>query len=875
VAAGLLIGAAAIAAAYIVTFRHLAEARQARRDDDCVLAENLLAACWRLPGARAAIALEGDLLGVQQGDLREEQAWQSRAAGRSDESRLILEALAKGNLAASQWSAAQNYAESILDRQPADARALWLRGRSLIPVQREEQARQDLQRAVEIEPEAFEVRRTLADLLHKLGHVRLALDHYERLRERRPNDDRVLLALARSWQEEARLDDARELLDAWLVRRPRFVPAVVERGRLAMRDGDLADAERWLRQAIELSPDHAEAKAVLKVVLEGQQKEDADLARRIQDSSRQQADYRLRLRDAGREAALWTEWGSWLMRTCQEEQAAGWFFAALKEDPKHLPAQAGLAEYFGQAGQWRRANVHAHLAGGEPKWNAVIDSSKGSGPALADARLSHPTELSRPAGGTGASEATADDVRRLCGACHAYPPPETFPRAAWRKEVRQGYDFLRDSTRRGDFPPLEAVVAYYEHCAPERLSLIEQTESPASSPVKFEKRGGGWLPNLPPFPAVASVNLAPLSGETKQDLLMCDTQLDRVLVLRPYDPSLSGEVLPRVLAPCHAAVVDLDGDGRRDVLVASLGNFFPTDDKVGKVVWLRATGGGRFEERTLLEGIGRVADVQAADFNGDGRLDLVVAAFGWRTTGEIIYLENRTSDWTRPEFVPHVVDSRHGAIHVPVADLNGDGRPDFVALLSQEHEAIAAYLARGDGTFTQETIFAAPHPTYGVSGIELVDLDRDGDQDVLLTNGDILDRPYLLKPYHGVQWLENKGEFPFEHHPLAAMYGAARAVAADFDGDGDQDVAAVSFLPPLLFPQRASLQLPSVVLLEQRSKKQFTRHVLETGTCDHFTCAAGDWDDDGRVDLAVGNFSWNRQQRMSDGAVLWRNAGQP
>jgi hypothetical protein len=152
-------------------------------------------------------------------------------------------------------------------------------------------------------------------------------------------------------------------------------------------------------------------------------------------------------------------------------------------------------------------------------------------------------------------------------------------------------------------------------------------------------------------------------------------------------------------------------------------------------------------------------------------------------------------------------------------------------------------------------------------------MEGDGDLDVLLTNGDILDPPYLLKPYHGVQWLENEGVFPYTQHVLAAMYGVARAVAADFDGDGDQDVAAVTFLPAALFPQREQQQLPAVVLFEQNSKQDFSASVLESGTCDHFSCAAGDWDDDGKVDLVVTNYSWSGSRPMGDAAQLWRNLG--
>lgn len=133
-----------------------------------------------------------------------------------------------------------------------------------------------------------------------------------------------------------------------------------------------------------------------------------------------------------------------------------------------------------------------------------------------------------------------------------------------------------------------------------------------------------------------------------------------------------------------------------------------------------------------------MADVQAADFDGDGDLDLVVAAFGWREVGSILLLENRTRDWAAPTFVPRRIDPRVGAIHVPVADLDRDGRPDFVALISQHHETIVAFLNAGGGRFRPQVIYAAPHPGWGSSGIHLVDMDRDGDLDVLLAHGDML-----------------------------------------------------------------------------------------------------------------------------------------
>jgi hypothetical protein len=477
-------------------------------------------------------------------------------------------------------------------------------------------------------------------------------------------------------------------------------------------------------------------------------------------------------------------------------------------------------------------------------------------------------------------------VHTFCGACHPYPPADTFPRSVWKDQVERGYMLFNRSGYAMIPPSIEEVVKYYEARAPEKLPPADIKRADHPLPVNFLRKDypvySGW-PDVS-APHVSNVNLVHLTDDKKFDVLACDMQGGAVMLLRPYVANPKWEVLygtgmDKGFNPAHTEIVDLDGDGIKDILVANLGSYLPTDRLCGSVIWLRGLGDNKYEPITLMDKVGRVADVQFADFNGDKKLDLIVAAFGWNNVGEIYYLENLTKKGEKPSaktFKKNIVDTRHGAIHVPIADLNGDGKPDFVALISQEHETVVAFINRGGGNFEKQTLYKASHPGYGSSGIQLVDLNGDGKLDVLYTNGDVLDKPYLLKPYHSIQWLENvtddknKENLKFVHHHLTPMYGVHRAVAADFDGDGDLDIVAVCFLPAESFKEREEQKLDSVILLEQTKPGVFERHSLETGTCDHVTCTVGDVFGSGKPDIVTGNFVSNK---IENALTIWRNQG--
>ena len=473
-----------------------------------------------------------------------------------------------------------------------------------------------------------------------------------------------------------------------------------------------------------------------------------------------------------------------------------------------------------------------------------------------------------------ATQADLPHVVAVCGPCHAVPPPEILPRGAWRDEFVRMF-FIREKRlppvgpaevrSRVALPPdMEAVLPYYLERAPERLPAPEPWPDPAESPVQFARHTLS-MPDMPKTPAVSNLHLLDIDGDKRLDVLGTDMRQGVVFTGHPEKAGSALSVTASIPHPSHVTFTDVDNDGIPDLLVADLGTFFPEDHNQGAVIWLRGLASGKFSA-FWLDGWPRVADVEAADFNGDGKNDLVVAAFGWRKTGQIAILENRTTNPSQPTFTTHTIDPRTGSIHVLPADLNRDGKMDFVALLAQEHERVVAYINQGNFTFEQKVIYAAPHPNWGSSGIQLADLDGDGKVDVLLTHGDTFDDG-IVKPYHGIQWLQNKGDYPFVEHTLAPMPGVLRAEAVDLDGDGDADVVACALLAGGADVDEKTL--PALVWLEQTRPGVFVRHTIEMGMPRHATLDVGDIDGDGAPDIVVGNFSINTP--MAAWVDVWMN----
>ncbi len=372
-------------------------------------------------------------------------------------------------------------------------------------------------------------------------------------------------------------------------------------------------------------------------------------------------------------------------------------------------------------------------------------------------------------------------------------------------------------------------------------------------------------------PWIAHVRAVDLDQDGRMDILACEAKENKLIWLRQTAPGKFEEItladgLPGVV---HVEAADMTGSGHLDIILSIMGEVFPNNDRIGSIVILENDGHQHFKKHVIAEHIARVTDVRVGDFNGDGKPDLAVGQFGY-DQGEIQWMEN-LGNW---QFKSHHLLDLSGTINVCVADLCGHGALDIAAVVSQQWEEIYLFRNDGKGNFTTKLLWGSTNEDYGSSGISLGDLNKDGRPDILYTNGDgfgpaVVPGP---RPWHGVQWLENLGDGNFKYHRVGDLPGAYSPVAVDLDGDGNMDIVAVSAYADW---DKNNPKIVSLMWYRNDGHQNFTPHILAYTPKDLITLDAADLDGNGRPALITGGLYVNPPYVRMGRVTVWRRPHSP
>lgn len=431
-------------------------------------------------------------------------------------------------------------------------------------------------------------------------------------------------------------------------------------------------------------------------------------------------------------------------------------------------------------------------------------------------------------------------AKTYCGSCHLFPDPSLLDKKIWKETVipqmafRMGFVDIPIMTK---LPPddlqkvivslpsapmvtqeeMDLIINYYTREAPD--TIIAEDRAVTDTLAHFTAVP---VTTLPPF----FVSLIHYDNQTKK--IFIGERYSHLVVL---DDSVNVINKQRLASP-PSCIMENNGSQ----FISVMGIMDPNDQALGAIQLL-----GDITTTPILDSLQRPVYFDVADFNNDKKEDIVVCEFG-NYTGLLSLFEQTTGGYKK-----HILTRMPGARKVILRDMNKDGLMDIIALLTQGDEKIALFTNNGNFDFTQTTL-ARFLPVFGSSYLEMADMNGDGFEDLIYTNGDNSDYSIALKNYHGIHIFLNDKKNNFNETWTYPMHGASQVAVRDFDLDGDLDMAAISF-----FPDYARHPEMGFIYFQHNGNLQFTpqiTHGTELGKW--LVMEAADYDEDGDIDIILG-----------------------
>ncbi|MFL0352744.1 T9SS type A sorting domain-containing protein [Xanthomarina sp. GH4-25] len=288
---------------------------------------------------------------------------------------------------------------------------------------------------------------------------------------------------------------------------------------------------------------------------------------------------------------------------------------------------------------------------------------------------------------------------------------------------------------------------------------------------------------------ISSVTIADIDGVNGNDIIASSYSADGgKLVWYANDGSGNFSATENVISS------DVDGAGtvfagliNADAFMDVAVSAFDGD----KVVWFSNDGAGTFSggEQNINGAITEPGDFDMKDFDGDGDLDAVIATAAWGAGIIDVYYNDGTGIFTIDP--NNVSNSGNTYLYdVDFVDVDNDGALDI--LVSDSYGTFSWYKRNDmDGTYS-EIVITSSIPNPGISESE--DMDNDGKKDIVLSNG--------ATGGDDIVWMKSIGVPPTTLDVQTTIDGSGiqkqvyAMTIADFDNDGDLDIASISYQAP-------------------------------------------------------------------------------
>ena len=266
---------------------------------------------------------------------------------------------------------------------------------------------------------------------------------------------------------------------------------------------------------------------------------------------------------------------------------------------------------------------------------------------------------------------------------------------------------------------------------------------------------------------IRSVLAADWNGDNRVDLFVATTAGTNRLLLQNssggFTDATSGRLPSNLRATAEAVALDVDGDGDLDLLTAN-------EQAHGSLLLNDGTGKFTDASTKLPISAGTWQAITLADVDGDRDQDVILAG----KNKKALFLQN---SGVFTDASPQLGGANADFTDVAVGDVDGDGDIDLLFAGTGAAPTQTMLLNNGSGRFTPNANFK--QVITSASSAILVDFDRDGDLDTLLTN-----RSYPAE----LQRNDGTGKFTRAPIEVPAQSTGVIAAAADLDFDGDQDV---------------------------------------------------------------------------------------